>query len=161
MTKKLILEVRYRPYEPKIHPKIDTFVKIGTRDLTILGAKKIVFLTFWKLVWSCSEVILVSFWGLKDPFSGVFLARKIQILCQNLDLWEGHFDHFCGKKSCFLDFLKVVLELFRSCLGIIFFLTSPTFKCIRSSKCWYITSKIKIFTQILALWEGNFAHFRG
>ena len=30
----------------KIHPKIDNFVKIDTRDLAILGAKKVVFWTF-------------------------------------------------------------------------------------------------------------------
>ena len=34
-------------FSSKIHPKIDTFAKIGTRDLTILGAKKVVFWTFW------------------------------------------------------------------------------------------------------------------
>ena len=33
----------YGPSKSKIHQKIDTFVKIGTRDLTILGAKKVVF----------------------------------------------------------------------------------------------------------------------
>ena len=33
------------------------FFKIGIRDLTNFGAKKYVFLTFWKLVWSCSEVV--------------------------------------------------------------------------------------------------------
>ena len=37
------------------------------------------------------------------------------------------FDHFGGQKSRFLDFFKVVLELFRKCLGIVFGLKRPTF----------------------------------
>ena len=44
----------------KIRPKIDTFIKIGKidiRDLTIFGAKKVVFGTFWKLVLSCSKFV--------------------------------------------------------------------------------------------------------
>ena len=32
-----------------------------------------------------------------------------------------------GQKSRFLDFFKVVLELFRKCLGIVFGLKMPTF----------------------------------
>ena len=38
------------------------------------------------------------------------MISKIKILCQNLGLWEGHFDHFQGKNTCFLVFLKVGLE---------------------------------------------------
>ena len=34
--------------------------------------------------------------------------------------YQSHFDHFRDKKTCFLGFLKVVLELFRSYAGIIF-----------------------------------------
>ena len=37
---------------------------------------------------------------------------------------------FCGSKSRFLDFFKVVLELFRNCLGIVFDRKSPNFLCI-------------------------------
>ena len=125
--------------------------------MTIFRAKKPVFWTFWKLVWRCSEVVYALFLALKDPFSCVFLARKV-------DTWplnKGHFDHFQGQKTRFLGFLKVVLEMFRSCLGIIFGLKRLTFKCIFSSKGWYLTSKIKNFGQKLALWEGHFHHFGG
>ena len=48
------------------------------------------------------------------------------------------------KKSNFLGLFKVVLELFRSCLGIVFGLKKPTFGCIFGSKGWYMTSKIEI-----------------
>ena len=66
-----------------------------------------------------------------------------------------------NSKLCFFDFLKVVLELFRSCLGIIFGLKTPNFKCIFGSIGWYMTSNIKILSQKLALWEGHFDHFWG
>ena len=62
------------------------------------------------------------------------MTSKIKILCQNLALLGGHFDHFGAQKSRFLDILKVGLELFRSCLGIIFGLKRPTFRRIFSSK---------------------------
>jgi len=39
-----------------------------------------------------------------------------------------------GLKSRFLDFFKVLLELFRKFLGIVFDLKRPTFGCIFSSK---------------------------
>ena len=48
-------------------------------------------------------------------------------LMSNFGLREDHFDHFQGQTSCFLRFLKVVLEMFRSCLGIVFGLNSHTF----------------------------------
>ena len=89
------------------------------------------------------------------------MTSKIKILRQNLALWEGNFDHFQGQKTRFLDFLKVVLEMFRSCLGIIFGLKRLTFGCIFSSKGRYLTSKIKNVGQNLALWEGHFDHFGG
>ena len=83
---------------------------------------------------SCLGIIF----GLKMPtFSFIFSSKgrymtsKIKILGQNLALWEGHFDHFQGQKSRFLGFLKVVLEMFRSCLGIIFGLKMLTFSCIK------------------------------
>jgi len=90
-----------------------------------------------------------------------YLTSKMKIFGQKLALWEGHFDHFGGRKSRFLDFLKVVLEMFRSCLGIIFGLKRLTFGCIFSSKGRYLTSQIKNFCQKLALWEGHFDHFGG
>ena len=42
--------------------------------------------------------------------------------------------HFGGQKSRFMDFFKVVLELFRKCLGIVFGLKMPTFWSIFSLK---------------------------
>ena len=44
------------------------------------------------------------------------------------------FGNFWGGKSRFLDFFKVVLELFMKCLGIIFELKRPTFWGIFSSQ---------------------------
>ena len=89
------------------------------------------------------------------------MTTKIEIFwwnfgnfCLNSYPW---FDNFCGQKSRFLDFFKVVLKMFRKCLGIIFGFRRPIF----SSKAWYMTFKIKIVGQILALWEGHFDQFRG
>ena len=59
-----------------------------------------------------------------------FLVKKLP----TLTVLRGHFDHFLGQKSHFLDFFKVVSELFRKCLGIVFDLKRPTFVCIFSSK---------------------------
>ena len=39
-------------------------------------------------------------------------------------------DDFQSQKSNFLDFFKVVLDLFRKCLGIVFGHKGPTFGCI-------------------------------
>ena len=89
------------------------------------------------------------------------MTSKIKIVCQNLALWEGHFDHFGAQKSRFLDNLKVGLELFRSFLGIVLGLKKPTFSCFFSSKGRYMTSKIQILCQNLGLWEGHFDHFQG
>ena len=83
------------------------------------------------------------------------MTSKIKIFGQKLALWEGHFDHFGGQKSCFLDFLKVALEMLRSWLCIIIGFKRPTFMCIFSSKGRYPTSKIKNVCQNLALWEGH------
>ena len=43
------------------------------------------------------------------------------------------FDNFGGQKSRFLDFFKVVLNLFGKCLGFIFGLKKPISECIFSS----------------------------
>ena len=53
--------------------------------------------------------------------------------------WHDHFDKFwpfSASNNQFFDFLKVVSELSRSCLGIIFGLKRSTFGCVFSSKCW-------------------------
>ena len=41
-------------------------------------------------------------------------------------IWGVIFDYFGGQKSRFLDFFKVVLELFKKCLGIVFDLKRTT-----------------------------------
>ena len=91
---------------------------------------------------------------------GRYMASKIKILGQNLALWEGHFDDFGVQKSRFLDILKVGLELFRSCLGIIFGLKRRYFGCIFDSKGRYMTSKIENYGPILGIWEGHFDDFQ-
>ena len=48
-----------------------------------------------------------------------------------LAVFRGILDHFWGQKSRFLDFFKVVWELFRKCLGIVFRL-KPTFSPLGS-----------------------------
>ena len=77
------------------------------------------------------------FWGyfqlerlLNDPENQNFLSK----ICSFWHFWGVIFDHFGGRKSRFLDFFKVVLELFRKCLGIVFDLKRPTFGGIFSSK---------------------------
>ena len=132
------------------------------------GAQKSRILDIWKVGLELFRCYFSIVLGLKRPtfrciFSskGRYMTSKIKILGQNLALWEGHFDHFGGQKSRFLDFLKVVLELFRSCLGIIFGLKRSTFRCIFSLKGRYMTSKIQILCQNLGLWEGHFDHFQG
>ena len=50
------------------------------------------------------------------------MTPKIEIFGQklaHLAVLRGLFDHLGGQKSRFLDFFKVVWELFRKCLGII------------------------------------------
>ena len=108
--------------------------------LTILGAKKVV---FWTL-----EVVLEMFrsclgiiFGLKRltfecifSSKGRYLTSKIKNVGQKLALCEGYFDHFGGPKSRFFDFFKVVLEMLRSWLSIIFGFKRPTFMYIFSSK---------------------------
>ena len=68
----------------KTQLKID---KIGTRDLTILWAKKVVFWTFWKLFWRCSEVVWALFSALKCPLLAVFSARKVDIWPLKSKFW--------------------------------------------------------------------------
>ena len=50
---------------------------------------------------------------------------------------------FSGPKSRFFDFLKVVLEMFRSCLGIVFGFKRPTFRhCFRLKTPTFIKKKM-------------------
>ena len=58
-----------------------------------------------------------------------YMTSKIKIVGQILALREDHFDNFWAQKTRFLGFLKVVLELFTSCLGNIFGFKKLTFMC--------------------------------
>ena len=89
--------------------------------------------------------------GVFSRLKGQYMTSKIKIVGKILAFWEGHFDHFQGQRTCFLEFLKVGLELYRSYLNIVFGLKMPTFRCIFSSTMRYTTSKNKILGQNLAL----------
>ena len=66
------------------------------------------------------------------------MTPKIKIFGQkfaHFGTFEGPFLTILGaKKSLFLDFFKVLLQLFKKFLGIVFGLKRPTFGCILSSK---------------------------
>ena len=119
----LILEVIYQPFELKIHLKIE-----------LLRPKT---MPFWTTPNQLSKSPENDFFGpqngQKDPLKG-------PIFYQNGYPW---FDHFWGQKSRFLDFLKVGLELFRSCLGIVLGLKSLTFRCFLAwnGDIWPLISK--------------------
>ena len=68
--------------------------------------------------------------------------------------WHPRCSHFVVRKSRFLDFFNVFLELFGKCLSIVFGLRRPTFGRIFIFKSWYMTPKIEIFGQ-------KYAHFGG
>ena len=59
-------------------------------------------------------------------------------LCANIwpvfDFDRVIFDNYGAQKSLFLDFFKVVLDLFKKCLGFVFGLKGPTLGCILSFK---------------------------
>ena len=58
---------------------------------------------------------------------------------------------FVAKKVVFFDILEIGLELFRSCLGIVFGLKRPILMFVFNMKGPYMTSKIKFLGQNLAL----------
>ena len=65
------------------------------------------------------------------------MNSKIKIFGQkfaHLAVLRDNFWPFWGRKSRILNFFRVVWELFRKCLGIVFGLKMPTFECILSSK---------------------------
>ena len=72
---------------------------------------------------------------------------KPEFLTQILALWEGHFDHFQGQKTCFLDFLKVGVELFRSSFGIVFGLKMCTFSSFLARKVDILPLKSKVYVK--------------
>ena len=53
---------------------------------------------------------------LNDPDNRNFLSKT----CSFWQFWWAIFDRFGGQKSCFLDFFKVVLQLFKKCLDNVF-----------------------------------------
>ena len=78
-------------------------------------------------------------------------------ICSFLPILGIIFDHLGCQKSRFLDFFKVVLELFEKFLSFVFGLKKPTFDCMLSYKGRYISTKIEISCQKFA----NFGRFKG
>ena len=82
--------------------------------------------------------------SLKGPTFGCILIPKGREITSKIEIWGPKFVHFgrfegsfltiLGVKSRFLDFFKIVLDLFGKCLSIVFGLKVPTFGCILSSK---------------------------
>ena len=65
------------------------------------------------------------------------MTPKNEILGQkyaHFDPFEGSFLTILGSKKWISRLIKVVLALFRKCLGIVFGLKRPTFGCILSFK---------------------------
>lgn len=99
-------------------------------------SKKGRFWDFFKVVLElfreCSGIVFL----LKTPtVASIFSpkGRKLSLKLKfrsNCVFWERDFlDHFCGQKSHFLNFYKVVLELIRKFLVIVFGLTRPLVRC--------------------------------
>ena len=81
----------------------------------------------------------MSIFDLRILFLARWKERKNKIRRAKMDLklyTFGYIDTvfwpFWGEKSRILDFSKVVLELFRKCLGIVIGLKRPTFELIFS-----------------------------
>ena len=55
--------------------------------------------------------------------------------CSILRFFAIIFEHFGAQDSRFLNFFKVVFELFKKCYGIVIDHKMPTFGCFFSSKC--------------------------
>ena len=96
---------------------LDQFLARQEGNFDHFQGQKTRFLDFLKVGLELFRSYLGIVLGLKRPtfrciFSskGRYMTSKIQILCQNLGLWEGHFDNFQGQKTRFLDFLKVGLD---------------------------------------------------
>ena len=108
-------------------PKIDLFCQSWYSCFDNFWVKKPVFWTFWKLVWSCSGVVWGLFLALKGLLLGVFSGRKVDKWPLKLKFrrkfWLSErviLRLFWGQKITFLEFSKVLLELFKSSLGIVF-----------------------------------------
>ena len=88
--------------------------------LTIFRVKKLIFWTFSKLVWSCSEVVWVSFWALKAQLSAVYLALKVKVtLLDVLVFTEKYWESFLDTKQrgSTQGLLELFFGLFESCFG--------------------------------------------
>ena len=77
-------------------------------------------------------------------------------ICSFWLLWGVIFGHLGGRKSRIIDFFKVVWELFRKSLGILFGLKRPTFGFIFSSKGPLMSPKIENFSRNLSVLRGLF-----
>ena len=140
-------------------PKIGTFGHIDTRDLAILGVKKIVFWTFSKFLKSCFSSVWVLILTIKDLLFPVFWApmddkwpRKlrfsVKILLILADL-TGHFWPFLWvKKKSFSGLFKI--ELFRKCLGFGFGLKRQTCRCFLALSYTLCYPKLLLFFGIPA-----------
>ena len=89
------------------------------------GVKKVVFLTFLKLFWRCLGSVMALFSVLKGQLLRVFSAPKVPNWPRNWD-YQSKFDplltservifgNFWGKQSRFVDFFRVVPEVFGHC----------------------------------------------
>ena len=125
---------------------------------------------FFKLFGSCFKSVWWLFLHLNGPYLRVVSTQKYFWWSPNWTFFSEilssrycRFDNFWpfqDQKTCFLDFLKVSLDLFGNGLGIIFGFEKPSFNCIFSTKGRYMTSKIQFVGQILALWEPYLDDFQ-
>ena len=89
------------------------------------------------------------------------VSPPIKIICQISALWEDNFDNFQSQKSRFLNFFKLFLEAFRSCLSIVFGLKSANFGCIFGSKRWLLTpKKLKSWLKFWSSWRSILTIFK-
>ena len=117
---------------------------ILTKMSTNFMAKISVFFDFLKVVLELLTRCLGNIFGLKrHTIEGRWSSKsKFRVKYQPSDraiLWQ-----YLGPQISFFEWLRVIGELFRSSLGIIFGPLGPTFRCILSSKGWYMAPKIKI-----------------
>ena len=114
---------RLRIPESGWYPWFDHFRGEKSRILEFLKVCLELFRSYLRIIFGLKRLTLSCIFSLICRY----MTFKIQILSQNVALWEGHFDEFCGKKNCFWTFLKVVLEMFICYLGIVFGLKRPIF----------------------------------
>ena len=104
-------------------------------------------LDFFKVVWKLLSKYFAFAFVIKRPILACNIGPKKFLMTTQIKIfWKkfwsplhGHFDKFwpfSASNNQLFDFLNVVLELSRSCLGIIFGLKRSTFGCVFSSKCW-------------------------